>query len=346
MSIQNIIFHEVRKSEKESEATIFERKTENVINDHAQELGGQLSSLFRKTGLYTGQFTVSKSETDQKPHLVTLLEKFYDSKKEVFTDFVVFSHAASEYFKLKLEESHSGKGGYLLFNHYIHNGSHFLSIVLLRKISGLSISAKLTLDEVERLDLDKLHMAARINLTSWLTGTSSRYISFRIGRSAKDVTDYFSKFIGCEEATQTRVDTRNLVLVTKLYCSENSFDDDKTMSIQEFVYERCIDWINDEQPVFIDKLSELLDSAYSPEENGRFLEIAQDDPYYLSNHLPVDRTALRGLTRYSGKTKKLSISFDSNLVNETIFYDGSNGHLKLTDIPINLKQQLSNGTPE
>ena len=343
MSIQNIIYHEVRKSEKDREAKIFDRKTENVIDAHAQELGEQLSALFRKTGLYTGQFTVTENDTDPKPHFVILLEKFYNSKTEKFNDFVDFSVAATKYFKKELEESHVGKGGYLLFNHYTHKGSHFLSVILLRKISGLSISDKLTLDEVERLDLDKLHMAARINLTSWLSEKSSKYISFRIGRSAKEVTDYFSNFIGCEEATQARLDTKNLVEVTKLYCSENAFDDVKSESIKEFVYERCIGWLDDEKPILLDNLSELLDSVYSPEETGKFLEIAQEDPYFLSNNLPVERSALRELTRYSGKTKKLSISFDSDLVGVSIFFDEATGYLKITEVPNTLKIQLSKG---
>lgn len=342
MTIKNIIFHEVRKNEAQQKALIIERNSENEIDDHAEELGLQLSGLFRKTGLYIGQFSKGESETDPKPHFLSLLEQFYNPEKKEFSEFVKFTVAATKYFKLNLDDSHSGKGGYLLFNHYTFNDTNYLSVVLLRKISGLAISEKLTLAEIERLDLDKLHMAARIDITAWLKGETDKYISFRIGRSAKELTDYFSKFIGCEEATAARIDTQNLVQVTKRYCIENKFDDLKSQEVKDFVYERCTYWLDNDKPILIDTLSELLDGAFEPGKEGKFIEIAQNEPFYLNNNLPIERAALRGLTRYSAKTKKLSISFDSDLVGKSIFFEKETGHLKLTEIPEVLKQQLLN----
>ena len=213
----------------------------------------------------------------------------------------------------------------------------------MRKISGLSISEKLTLAEIERLDLDRLHMAARINLKNWSQGQSEKYISFRIGRLARELTDYFSNFIGCEEATKSKIDTLNLVEVTKVYCEKHSFDEVKTQNVKEFVYERCVDWLSEDQPILIDTLSELLDGVFKPEESDLFLEIAQEEPFFLNNSLPIEKTALRSLTRYSGKTKKMSISFDSDLINKTVFFNEKTGQLTIKDVPEGLKEQLSSG---
>ncbi len=49
MKINNIIFHEVRKNKPQTEAIIFDRKTENVVDEHAKELSHQLSDCL----LYT-----------------------------------------------------------------------------------------------------------------------------------------------------------------------------------------------------------------------------------------------------------------------------------------------------
>ena len=151
--------------------------------------------------------------------------------------------------------------------------------MLLRKKNGLALSNDLTLDEIEQLDLDRLHMAARINLSAWLAGTSMKFIAFRIGQGAKDVTDYFSSFIGCEEYTRAKADTNNLVQVTKKYCSIHQFDDGKSESVRQFVFDRCIDWMNEGEPVLIDRISTLLDESFNPDNSGQFLEIAQSDPF-------------------------------------------------------------------
>ena len=338
MSIENIIIHEIQKEEEHSGAEILFRSEENEINAHAEDLSSQLSKLFRKTGLNTGKFTIPENDDDSKPHFVTLLESYFDG--ENFSDFVAFSTAAAREFKKNLDQSRASRGGYLWFNHYTYGDEHFLTVVLLRKKSGLALSNDLTLDEIEQLDLDSLHMAARINLSAWLAASSMKFIAFRIGKSAKDVTDYFSSFIGCEEYTRAKADTNNLVQVTKKFCSIHQFDDGKSESVKQFVFDRCIDWMNEGEPVLIDRISTLLDESFNPDNSGQFLEIAQSDPFYLSNEIPIEKSALQALTRYSGRSKKLSISFDSDLLNVSVFYNQETGEMIITDLPGNLKQQL------
>lgn len=341
MGILNIIVHEVREKAKGFDGKpVVElkcRDEENVIDQHAEQLSSQLSSLFRKTGLNTGGFTGQEVDTDSEPHFVVLLRRFFNGG--VFTDFVKFSSAAAKHFKKELEASSSSKGGYLLFNHYDYAGENFLSVVLLRKKNGLALSTDLTLAEIEEIDLDKLHMAARVNLSAWCNGTSKKYIAFRVGKAAKDVTDYFSDFIGCEEYTRARVDTRNLVEATKVFCTQNGLSDEKSEDVKSFVYEQCISWLENGVGVHLDELSSLLDARYSLENKGVFLEIAQNEPFSLSNELPIEKSALRGLTRYSGRGQKISISFDSDLLNVSVFYDGES-EIRITDIPSSLKEQL------
>ena len=134
MSIENIIVHEVRKEEEQVNTVLHTRDEENEVDTHAEQLTSELSNLFRKTGLNTGQFSRPESENDPEAHFVTILrENFIDQS---FSGFVEFTKAATREFKRKLDQSSSSKGGYLWFNHYTHNAEHFLSVVLLRKNKG------------------------------------------------------------------------------------------------------------------------------------------------------------------------------------------------------------------
>lgn len=344
MDIRNIIVHEVRKEEEHAQADIELREEENPVDEHAQRLVTQLSELFRKTGLSTGGFTAPEHNDDPRPHFVGLLENYFDGHS--FSNFVAFAKAAARDLKRKIDGSGSSKGGYLWFNHYVYNDENFLSVVLLRKKNGLSLSRDLSLAEVEELDLDKLHMAARINLSAWLEGSSAKYVAFRVGRSAKEVTDYFSSFIGCEEYTRARIDTQNLVQVTKRYCVSNGFSDERAEEVKQFVYEQCCGWLDSGNLVLLENISSIVDSRFQPEEQGVFLQIAQDDPFLLNNEILVERSALRGLTRYAGKTRKMSISFDSDLLNVSVFYNKEAGEVRFTDLPPSLERQLLVEAPE
>jgi len=334
MTIQNIIVHEVQKNQD-----VHDRKQENPIDGHAENLSSELSALFRKTGLNTGQFEAPEKDDDPVPHFVTLLNNHWSDGK--FDDFVAFSVSASEEFKRKLDDaSASALGGYLLFNHYTHGDEYFLSVVLLRKKNSLSLGADLSISGVESIDLDKLHMAARINLTKWIAGDSERYVSFQTGKKTDEVRQYFSRFIGCIEYTQSSVDTNHLVDVTVKFCCEQSFDADRAEAVKQFVFERCIEWMDEGKPVYLDSISKLLDTQYTPEREGLFLELAQAEPFNLTNEISVRRTELRRLTRYAGRDKRMSISFKSDLYGREIQYDPEDDSLTIFGIPEALKAQL------
>ncbi len=334
MAIKNFIVHEVHEG---ADIPPVLRKEENVKDDKAEELSSQISKLFGTTGVSIGRFTPPEENEGIEPAFQRRLEEYYI--KNSFSNFLKFTEDSTNSFKKELDESKSGKGGFLLFNHYDHKGESFLSIILLRNKSGMIISETLTLDKIESLDLDKLHMAARINLSKWLSGSSDKYISFKIGRSANDVRDYFSNFIGCSEFKKTAIDTSNLVRAIRDWCKRNEFEDEITNNVRNTVKEYCLDRLNTEKPAELDKISEMLDSRYEPKEKGLFLKVAQED-YELNNEISLDRMALRGFTRFSGRTKDFSISFESSLLNKIIHYNKETGILKIDKIPTELENQI------
>ncbi|WP_375170728.1 nucleoid-associated protein [Marinobacter sp.] len=347
MDIKNIIVHEVDKHKSETSGDMVVgydiRKKENPINDHSKMLVNQVSKLFRNTGLSSGNFKTPIDENDEKPDFEKLLEKQFSENK--FHDFVEFTSVATRNFGRLLNKAPNAKGGYLWFNHYVYDGKHFLSIVLLRKKEGLRIK-NLSLDPVEEIDLDKLHMAARINISNWLEKSllETRYISFRVGRTTGNVTDYFADFIGCQEYTEAKEDTSNLIAVTVEYCHHHAFDPCKIERAKDEVFERCRKWIDDGKPVYIEDISLVLDKTFSidDEQAGVFLRVAQKDPYNLNNEIKIDKKTLSGLVRYRGHNKKMNISFDSELLDEVVFFNKEKGYLEFRELPEKLLAQLKN----
>lgn len=343
MPIQHIIIHEVSKAPSEA-ATITLRPQENPINEHAERVSSQLVALFKAVNI--GGFHRPESPDLPGSRFEQLLEGTFDGTD--FVDFVAFSHAASEILAdaLNSPQAQQAKGGYLLLNHYTHQDKHFLSVVLLRMRQGISLSADLSFTGVDELNLDTLHMAARINLTDWRTGAIERYIAFKIGRQARDVTDYFSNFIGCTEHTAAKLDTKSLVAATREFCVRRDLSESDTLGVRRQVDELCRERLRTGAPVLLVDISNLLDARYPPqqeEDASLFLAIAQEE-YGLTNSPAIDKTALRALVRFSGNTKKLAISFDADILGSTVRYDRDAKSLTITELPEKLIDDLEKTT--
>ncbi|MBO2563774.1 nucleoid-associated protein [Shewanella algae] len=345
MKILNVILHNIKKNEDKSAVEEKLRPNENENDDSANYLGKSINEIFNKTGLSMGHFIIKKNDDDVGSHVETLLKKYYVGDN--FTDFVKFTQSCTLHLKKKLQDKSAikAKGGHVWFNHYMHAEQHFLSIVLLRQKVSTRIE-DLSLKQFDSVDLDKLHMGARINLTKWSKSTgASKYISFKIGREAKAVTDYFSKFIGCEAFTAAKVDTRAMISVINSYCDTHNIENEKKEHLKSFVYTTIFDSLSKgDTTVKIDRISDLLDSKFEidEEKKGVFLKTAQGKPYYLNNEISPDKTELNRLKRYYGKNNDVSVSFSSNLLNVSVFYDKKKGVLTIKDVPEALKQQLSN----
>ncbi|ODS05189.1 nucleoid-associated protein [Vibrio scophthalmi] len=345
MKIKNVILHNLIKEEKTTKVTLDPREQENEINESATQLSKDIIDKFNSTGLNTGHFF--KPEGDQQlTQFEFLLEKYY---KDGFPDFVGFTKSTAAHLQKQLMGAPTAKGGHLWFNHYTHNAEHFLSVVLLREKTVMRIS-QLELTQFDSVDLDKLHMAARINLSKWKNADekSNRYISFKIGKEAKKVTDYFAKFIGCEEFTQATSDTKALVQSVEAFCKHHVFDDEMTEKVKSKTHDQIVEWRKEDKTVRLDALSTILDATFLPEDTdddkkGQFLRISQGEPYNLNNEVVTDTNALRRLKKYSGKNKDISISFDAKLLGNAVEYDPKNGGvLTITQIPKALKEQLDN----
>lgn len=311
-------------------ASLIPRSEENNLDEITDEVGITLLNLFNKTGLKSGFF-------DQEGGITKFeqtLEKNYDGIKD-FSDFRTMTIEMSY---LLLDELNQGSGkaakpGYIVFFNYESNSNQFLSIVTLQETQGM-ILENLSFKHIERLDLDRLHLGARINLTSWSEGLAQRFISFRIGRNS-EMRDYFSRFIGCKEFTASKIETATLVSAIKKCCDDLYIDNvDAINEKLSLANSYCKENTNEEGKVNIEQLGRFL----FPENEGYLLEIVQNEPFNLSCEVSIDKRELRGLVRYKGKSKKMSISFDADLLDSKVFY--SEKGLLFAEIPAELKLEL------
>lgn len=326
MEVINIIVHEVRKEVSDEEPVVIPRKSENPVNELTKELSSSLETLFNKTGLMNGGFEAVDEGAPMPRFVEALQANFQDGQ---FSNFVEFTLSSAYYLAEELDRAGGSKGGYLLFYHYRLSGKAYLSVIMLRKTASITLDESLSLSQIERLDLDKLHMATQINLTDWIGGESEKYISFKKSGTAKDLTEYFTKFIGCAAYTHARLDTRSLISAIHDYCQEMGMSASAIESTKQRALDYCSRQLDEGHPLWIDRFSKYLDGE-NPE---RLLSITKRENYRLSNELNLDAHSLIRLSRVSIIGDGMRLTFDSELLHrQKIQFDPRKGSLLITEL--------------
>lgn len=178
-------------------------------------------------------------------------------------------------------------------------------------------------------------------------GPGPRYISFVQGRSGGHrISKYFREFLGCEDYTSSKEQTEKLIKVVKRYFRLGMHADPPSPLDPTEIDERakdvadyCIERIRQRQTFYLEDLSRYLDE-HDPE---RFLSYANGADSELSNSFDLHRETLRRLWRLSGRSRKLSLSFDRSLLNRDVIYDAKKETLEIRKLPADLKRELDAG---
>ena len=337
MSISNLIVHEIQKHEGERKAILIARPNENPVDGQAEAVSAQVTNLFNRSGMNTGRFS-NPEGSDEGSQFPALLVKHF--KDDAFVDFSSFTKdCAAEYLK-HLEPVEEAEGGLLWFNHYELHDTHFLYIVMLKRKHGIGLGADLSLSQIEQIEIEKLHMALRINLTAWQSGDEGRYIAFRFGRAPKFESDYFTQFIGCDEPKVAAKETRKLVDLTSAFCQSEGLPSKQANEFKKVVSEHCQVKAQDREPLEIKAIASEVESRFSIEQANKFLEIADSETFKMEKEIFVEKAALKKLTRLSGSSRALTLSFDSELLGESVVFDADSGTLVIKELPKSLLKQL------
>ncbi|HHA2246073.1 TPA: nucleoid-associated protein [Enterobacter ludwigii] len=334
--IHNFIVHQITRDSAKN-AYLKARARENRVDELTSTVALNLLELFNKSGLQTGTF----HQESGKPKFEQTLAKYTSFNEGVFS-FSNFRQMTVDLARILEGEMNKGAGkvakpNYVVFFFHTTNRISYLSVITLLETQGFTLK-NLSFATVERLDLDKLHLAARIRLNDWEDEMlKDRYISFRIGRNS-EMRDYFQDFIGCIEFTASRIETKSLVEAIK-QCCEELFPDapSKVNELQDLACIYCKSNKDVDGKISIISLGKHL----FPDNDDYLLKLTQGEKYKLSERVSIDNKSLSGLTRFSGRTKKMSISFDADLMeSKKVVYN--DGVLIFHEIPKELRDSLDN----
>jgi nucleoid-associated protein len=333
MAIKRAIIHEVRREEDGGAITKNLREEENSVSGMNAKLTQDLIDLF-PSSLNFGEFGVDGDAAIQPPFEQELI-RFYDDELKC-SDFVTMTKTMSNRFNNIMCEPSLGnvKGGYLVFYQYTARAQEWLAVVLLTTREGVGLTD--SLDTVSRhiLDIDKLHLGATVNLTHWKGEVGTRYLRFKTGL-AKDMRDYFEKFIGClRDKHAATVETKALKEAIQQHSSVAlELDQEEAQQRVESAHQFISEKLRKNEPVFLNEVANYV----FPESPQEFIEYATEN-HQVGNELSINKSILRSYQKLSGRGAGISITFDRNMLGSTVIYD--NGNLTFTAIPKNLEKQI------
>ena len=330
MPIRHLIMHKIDKKPDGSPSVQYIGLKELGESQAAEDLVFELNTSYNaKAGKGWGFF---HAESGAFPFSGWL--KSWRAGGKSFTE---FSQDALDHLDRLMNELNLSVGGHVLFAHYQQGMTEYLTIALLQESEAVTVNESLELVPVRRLDLDHIHLAARINLSEWETNSASKqYVSYLKGKNGKKSAEYFRDFIGVQEGIDGAGETRTLLKAFSDFVESEDLPEESTRERTKTL----IDYASSQAKIgglcTLDELSELID-----EDNPKaFAEFARAADYGLSPEIPADKRVLNQFRRFTGRAEGLSISFEAHLVGDKVEYDQEAGTLMIKGLPTQLTEQL------
>ncbi|MGJ8681908.1 nucleoid-associated protein YejK [Paraglaciecola sp.] len=350
--IHHFVVHQLAVNQQE-ELVLVPRASCFDVSPEIENLAQQINHAFNtKPGKGVGCFvepnaeivsvsrdSESEDDSDEAPVLVphevqfkTLLEKM---QSEEF-DFVEFSIQASELLKKSLIDTGTLETGFVIFSHYQFLATDYLMIAMINTKQHVEINRDLELSSSDHLDLAKMQLAVRIDLTQLaVSAEQQRYISFIKGRMGRKVSDFFMHFIGCEELVDVKQQNKQLLNTVDAFLAAEELDPTEKHQARETVSDYYKEKLEMGEDIQIQELAAKL-----PNDHVSFEQFNQSAEQPVEEQFQADRSALKTLAKFSGQGGGISLSFERKLLGDRVSYDAGSDTLMIRGIPPNLKDQL------
>ena len=229
--------------------------------------------------------------------------------------------------------------GFVVFSHFEFLATEYLFIGLLNTRDHVEIDNSLELSKRQHLDLAKMQLAVRIDLTQYQTDKGqNRYISFIKGRMGRKISDFFMQFIGCEELVDIKQQNKQLLDTVDAYLSTEQLDKTEKQQQRAQLADYYKEKVEAGDNIQITELAEQLPKS---ETMGDFQQFNQQQETPLEAEFQADRAAIKTLAKFSGQGGGISVSFDRALYGERVIYNAETDTLMIKGLPPNLKDQLT-----
>ncbi|WP_088328731.1 nucleoid-associated protein YejK [Lacimicrobium sp. SS2-24] len=251
-----------------------------------------------------------------------------------------FSVKTADLLRQKLMDFATLETGFVVFCRYQFLATDYLLVAVINTREHVEINQDLELNYSDHLDLAKMQLAARIDITEMqVNRDKQRYVSFIKGRAGRKVSDFFLSFLACEEKVDTKEQNKQLVSQVDEFLASEQLDAQEKQQSRKAVSDYYKEKLEQGEHISLPELSERIPSSEPGQDFYSFVRQHQQETA-IEEDFPADRAVLKGLSKFSGQGGGLSINFDRTLLGERVQYDAASDTLIINGVPPNLKDQL------
>lgn len=328
LHLSHVILHQVYKNEQDE--LVINYRPQPLDNDSATEkLVAELHRIYNAKP--SKGFACFKADSEFQFGL-----KQWRQNQQDFYD---FSQHSMQRLVTELAKYPFVHEGILVLADYRSLATHYLFVGLLPLNQSLKITDDLDVSSTDYLDINKMDIAARLDLSDYESSEPSlRYLSYIKGRVGRKIADFFLDFLQAESQFDPK--QQNLLLLQALddFCADAKLEKQEVSQYKKQAFDYCNEQLKAGDEVQMQELSAELPKS---QEGVSFLDFTQEQGYELAEQFPADRSTVRKLTKYVGAGGGMNISFDSALMGERVFYDPQTDTLTIKGTPANLRDQLT-----
>jgi nucleoid-associated protein len=330
-NVKQFVVHQIALTE-EGKLVFVPRPSCFEVSDPILNLAAQLHSQFSgKPSKGVGGFGDVADPT---------MRDLIDSFNQGDTDFYHLSVAASERLLTSIVDEAMVETGYVIFSLYEYLATDYLMIAMVDTKELVTVNSQMDLAENRFLELSKMQIAVRIDLTQYdVQAEDFRYISFIKGRMGRKVSDFFMNFIGCEEKVDTKVQNKQFVQQLDTYLSTQALDPQEKHQHRETVAQYYKEKASMGEDIRVAEVDGILPQMSEQSHSFSSYNSALENP--LEPKFQADKSMLNAMNKFSGAGGGLSISFDRKLLGQKVHYNPHTDTLTIVGLPPNLKDQLS-----
>ncbi|MBF0583078.1 MAG: nucleoid-associated protein [Magnetococcales bacterium] len=310
MDLKNAIVHRIKRDD--GQPSTIDYRDRELQNDSVplKRLISEIRGIYEKTGKSRGVF---QSDLHSYP-FQNMVRQFL----EKVVSFVEFTKGAVGHLKTLIDRENFAKGGYILFVLYQEEPNLFLMVAMLNDVTGTAIDEEnLDVKDVLHLETRHLHLAARLNISFWRSGQDKQYLSFVNGRGAGEISKYFLNFLGCEDYSTSREQTKRFFEAVNGFCEIRQFDQQTVEEIKRKLFDHCEEKRKKKESVSLESLSFLVDEK----ESSEFLIYANSDDVGVNSFFDPDRAMLQKFQFFKLEKKGVRITFDKNLLGKEVILE-------------------------
>lgn len=315
IKIKNYTIHYIDKEAKKTVAKIDYSKEVLSIDEFSITLVSEIHKSINESS--TTKNTHFRENTSNE-FTNSLNDYLSTSTKE---DFYFFTKSLDD-LKLKIEKEPLATGGYYVFVDYEIVNKRYISVVLLRKKSGINITKVgdvFKVNGTENINIDKIAMAFRLNYQIYQeTGDDRNYIAFISTQKDGDVSGYFKDWVSAGGLIKNDKNTVNFVSIIKSIPLPKDEDGKEIFRSRGDFQKAVFDSVNVRKDKIIN-LKDLGKQFYGEDDENTFIDFGTSNNMILDSEFKRDSDKWRTLVTIRAHIPGIEINVDYDKINSEEF---------------------------